>query len=90
MATNVGGHKYSKNYNNWLHKHFEPQQVDVVVSSISMLGLELNLANFLTLYGHFALFYGILCGGYVVLDNPAPPPTHTQIEKFHFDSLCQI
>ena len=34
MATNGGAHKFHKNENNWLHKHFEPQQVDVVVSSI--------------------------------------------------------
>ena len=34
MATNGGAHKFNKNENNWLHKHFEPQQVDVVVSSI--------------------------------------------------------
>ena len=40
MATNGGTHKFNKNDNNWLHKHFEPQQVDVVVSSISILGLE--------------------------------------------------
>ena len=40
MATNGGAHKFNKNDNNWLHKHFEPQQVDVVVSSISKQGLE--------------------------------------------------
>ena len=34
MATNGGAHKFNKNENNWRHKHFEPQQVDVVVSSI--------------------------------------------------------
>ena len=34
MATNGGAHKFNKNENNWLHEHFEPQQVDVVVSSI--------------------------------------------------------
>ena len=34
MATNGGVHKFNKNENNWLHKHFKPQQVDVVVSSI--------------------------------------------------------
>ena len=34
MVTNGGAHKFNKNENNWLHKHFEPQQVDVVVSSI--------------------------------------------------------
>ena len=34
MATNGGAHKFNKNENIWLHKHFEPQQVDVVVSSI--------------------------------------------------------
>ena len=34
MATNGGAHKCNKYENNWLHKHFEPQQVDVVVSSI--------------------------------------------------------
>ena len=34
MATNGGAHKFVKNENNWLHKHFDPQQVDVVVSSI--------------------------------------------------------
>ena len=40
MATNGGAHRFTKNENNWLHKHFEPQEVDVVVSSISILGLE--------------------------------------------------
>ena len=40
MATNGGAHKFNKNDNNWLHKHFELQQVDVVVSSISILGLD--------------------------------------------------
>ena len=40
MATNGGAHTFNKNDNNWLHKHFEPQQVDVVVSSTSILGLE--------------------------------------------------
>ena len=40
LATNGGGHRFNKNDNNWLHKHFEPEQVDVVVSSISILGLE--------------------------------------------------
>ena len=39
MATNGGAHKFNKNDTNWLHKHFEPQQVDVVVSSISILGM---------------------------------------------------
>ena len=34
MATNGGTHKCNKNENNWSHKHFEPQQVDVVVSCI--------------------------------------------------------
>ena len=34
MATNGGAHKFNNNENNWLHNHFEPQQVDVVVSSI--------------------------------------------------------
>ena len=33
MATNDGAHKFNENNNNWLGKHFEPQQVDVVVSS---------------------------------------------------------
>ena len=57
MATNGGAQMYNKNENNWLHKHFEPEQVDVVVSSISILGLQrlsalpwahpLNLAYFL-------------------------------------------
>ena len=37
VATNGGAHKFTKNDNNWLHKQFEPQQVDVVVSSISIL-----------------------------------------------------
>ena len=37
MATNGGAHKFNKNDNNWLHKHFEPQQVDAIVSSISIL-----------------------------------------------------
>ena len=36
MATNGGAHKFNKNENNWLRKYFEPQQVDVVVSSISI------------------------------------------------------
>ena len=40
MAINGGAHKFNKNVNNWLQKHFEPQQVDVVVSSMSILGLE--------------------------------------------------
>ena len=40
MATNGSTHKFNKNDNNWLHKHFEAQQVDVVVSSISILGLS--------------------------------------------------
>ena len=40
MAINGGPHKFNKNANNWLHKHFEPQQVDVVVSSISILALD--------------------------------------------------
>ena len=40
MATNGGAHKFDKNENNWLHKHFEPQQVDVVVSSIYILALD--------------------------------------------------
>ena len=40
MTTNGSAHKFNKNHNNWLHKHFEPQQVDVVVSSISILGLD--------------------------------------------------
>ena len=39
MATNGGAHKFNKNDNNWPHKPFEPQQVDVVLSSISILGL---------------------------------------------------
>ena len=30
-----------KTRKNWLHKHFEPQQVDVVVSSILYLSLTL-------------------------------------------------
>ena len=35
MTTNGGAHKFNKNENNyWLHAHFEPQQVDVLVSSI--------------------------------------------------------
>ena len=34
MAINGGTHKFNKNENNWPHKYFEPQQVDVVVSSI--------------------------------------------------------
>ena len=34
MAINGGAHKFNKNENNWPHKYFEPQQVDVVVSSI--------------------------------------------------------
>ena len=34
MVTNGGAHKFNKNENNWFHKHLEPQQVDVVVSSI--------------------------------------------------------
>ena len=34
MATNGGTHKFNKNENNWL------QQVDVVVSSISILALD--------------------------------------------------
>ena len=33
MVTNDGAHKFNIKENNWLHKHFEPQQVDVVVSS---------------------------------------------------------
>ena len=33
MATNGSAHKFNKNENNWLHTHFEPQQVDVVVPS---------------------------------------------------------
>ena len=44
MATNGGAHKFKKNDNNWLHKHFEPQQVDVVVFSISILGLDSLIA----------------------------------------------
>ena len=36
--------KFNKNENNWLHKHFEPQQVDVVVSSIQILALESLIA----------------------------------------------
>ena len=32
MATNGGTHKFNKNDNNWLHKYFEPQQVDVVIN----------------------------------------------------------
>ena len=40
MATNGGAHKFNKNENNWLHKHFEPQQVDVVMSSIQILALD--------------------------------------------------
>ena len=40
MTTNGGAHKFKKNDNNWFHKHSEPQQVDVVVSSIPILGLE--------------------------------------------------
>ena len=46
MATNGGAHKFKKSDNNWLHKHFEPQQVDVAVASISILGLE-SLSAFL-------------------------------------------
>ena len=34
MVTNGGAHKLNENDNNWLPKHFEPQQVDVVVSSM--------------------------------------------------------
>ena len=40
MATNGGAHKFNKNDNDWLHKHFEPQQVDAVVSSISIPSLK--------------------------------------------------
>ena len=40
MATNGGTHKFNKNENNWLHKHFEPQQVDVVVSCIALDSLS--------------------------------------------------
>ena len=40
MATNCSTHKFNKNDNNWLHKDFEPQQVAVVVSSISILALD--------------------------------------------------
>ena len=40
MTTNGGAHKFNKNDNNWLHTHFEPQQVDVVVSSIEILALD--------------------------------------------------
>ena len=40
MATNGGAHKFNKNEKNWPHLHFEPQQVDVVVSSIAILGRE--------------------------------------------------
>ena len=39
MTTNGGAHKFNKNENNWLHKHFEPQQIDVVVSSLLILAL---------------------------------------------------
>ena len=45
MVTNGGAHKFNKNDNNWRHKHFEPQRVDVVVPSISILGLD-NLSAF--------------------------------------------
>ena len=39
MATNGGARKFNKNKNNWLHKHFEHQQVDVVVSSLFRISI---------------------------------------------------
>ena len=45
MTTNGGAHKFNKNENNWAHKHFEPQQVDVDVSSISILALDSAFAR---------------------------------------------
>ena len=45
MTTNGGAHKFNKNENNWPHKHFEPQQVDVAVSSIQILALD-SLSTF--------------------------------------------
>ena len=40
IATNGGTHKLNKNDNIWLHKYVEPERVDVVVCSISILGLD--------------------------------------------------
>ena len=36
-----GAHKFNKNDNNWLHKHFEPQQVDLC-SCVFYIGLHVD------------------------------------------------
>ena len=46
MATNGDAHTFNKNDNNWLHKHFEPQQVGVVVSSLETLALEPRILGY--------------------------------------------
>ena len=77
MASNGGAHKFNKNENNWLHKHFEPQQVDVVVSSTSILALD-SLTAFarshpLTIINLFKILYkSIIIGISVTLPAALP------------------
>ena len=51
MATNGGAHKFNKNENNWLYKHFEPQQIDV---ELCVFYIDRLLAFLLTPDHHFA------------------------------------